>query len=462
MNSFLLIALVLTSVAVLWSVLLTLQVHEHRRYACKSLRREPGSWHAPPGVLVCVPCKGLDLDLAIHLRSVVTQDYPNYRVRFIVDSIDDSACAVIQQVMLQTSVPCELLVAGTCNGSGQKVHNLRCATANLPDDVEVLVFFDSDARPPAHAVARFVDHCCRGGLEVATGYRWLVPRRPSLVNLTLASINAAIAGLMKHHGWNLIWGGSWAISREQFLKTAVADAWHGTLSDDLVASRVMRLAGIDVVYEPGCMAASPIDVTWKEAVLFLRRQFLICRCYAPLWWWATVPLMVFQSLVLFGGLVLAWLLARDGNALWFWPLLASSTLYALAVLRSHWRQSVWRDRVPGESRIVRAAERFDNWAAPWSCLFAAGAMLISAVGRSIIWRGMYYHIGRAGRVTLLGRVPDEHQRRAMLLANRERARRDKAARIAARSGEEVAAATQDSSTDDDAPNTALTKTRRVA
>ena len=301
MNGTVLIALLLSGVALLWAVLLTLQVYEHKRYVGASLRTAPGKWGVPPGVLVCVPCKGLDLDLADNLRCVLTQDYPKYRVRFVVDSADDPASAVIKQLMSEASVPCELLIAGRCIDSGQKVHNLCHATAELPDDVEVLVFFDSDARPAPDAVARLTESVCRGGLQVATGYRWFVPQRLTLANLTLASVNAAAASLYKHHGWNLIWGGSWAITRELFERTAIADAWRGTLSDDLVASRVLRLAGVRIVFEPGCMATSPIDATWKEAVTFLRRQFLICRCYAPMWWWATVPLMVLQPLVLFGG-----------------------------------------------------------------------------------------------------------------------------------------------------------------
>jgi cellulose synthase/poly-beta-1,6-N-acetylglucosamine synthase-like glycosyltransferase len=430
-NGYLLIALLLAGIALAWAVLLTLQVHEHKRFVSASLRKPASRWQEPPVVLVCVPCKGLDLDLADNLRCVLKQDYPNYRVRFVVDAADDPARAVIDQLIRETAVPCELLVAGTCTDSGQKVHNLCYATAELPEEIAVLVFYDSDARPAPDSVTRLVNCVCRDGLQVATGYRWFVPRCLTLANLTLASINAAVAGLFKHHGWNLIWGGSWAITRELFENTAVAHAWRGTLSDDLVASRVLRLAGATVVFEPGCMATSPIDVTWKEAATFLRRQFLICRCYAPMWWWATAPLTVLQPLVLFGGVAWAGLLACAGNASWFWPLLPSGMLYALTVLRGHWRQAVWRPYVQGAPTVLRATARFDRWAAPWSCLFAAGTMLTSAVGRSIMWRDIHYHIGPAGRITLLGRMPGKQQRREMLATNLQRRDHERAARLAA-------------------------------
>ena len=431
-------ALLLAGVALLWAVLMTLQVHEHKRYVRVSLRSAPRPWHAPPHVLVCVPCKGLDLDLASNLRCVLSQNYPNFRVRFVVESVADPAHAVIQRLIATSSVPCELLVAGTCTDSGQKVHNLCCATAELPDDVQVLAFFDSDARPAPDALARLVGRVCRGGLQVATGYRWFVPHRPSVANLTLASVNAAVASLLNHQGWNLVWGGSWAVTRELFEKTALADAWRGTLSDDLVASRVMRSAGVKVAFEPGCMAASLIDVNWREAATFLRRQFLIGRCYAPFWWWATIPLMVLQPLVLLGGLAFAPVLAWQGNPFWFWPLLVSAALYALAVLRSCWRQATWSSRVNGAPDALRAAARFDRWAAPWSCLFAAGVMLASAVGRSITWRGICYHIGPAGRITLLGRVLSAEERREMIAEQARQVDRDKAARRAAADADKVA------------------------
>jgi hypothetical protein len=188
---------------------------------------------------------------------------------------------------------------------------------------------------------------------------------------------------------------------------------------------------VSIVFEPGCMAASPIEVTWKQAASFLRRQFIICRCYAPVWWWVTVPFMLLLPLMLFGGVPLATILAHDGSRYWFWPLLVSGTLYVLSILRSRWRQVVWIHRVQGAPHLLRAAARFDVWAAPLSCLFAAGTMAMSAVGRSITWRGIHYHIGAAGRITMLGRAPDAEQRRNMLAANARRREQEKAANRAA-------------------------------
>lgn len=433
MSAILLIALLLATIALLWSALLTLQAHEHQRYARAALKAPSRPWIRPPKALVCVPCKGLDLELADNLHCVLSQVYPNYRVRFVVESESDPACNAIRKLMAAAVVPCELIVAGTCTDSGQKVHNLLAATANLPDDVEVLAFFDSDARPAPHALGRLVDRVYRSTrLQVATGYRWFVPRRANLATLALTSANASLAGLMSHRGLNLVWGGTWAVSRSVFEKTALTEAWRGTLSDDLVASRVMRSAGVKLAFEPGCMVASPVEVTWREAFAFLRRQFLIGRCYSPIWWWTAIPLLILQFTVLFGGLMLGayWATQRVEN--WYVPLVVSGTLYALASLRAHWRQAIWCNRldIDGSFKGLRAAARFDRWASPATALLTVAAMLASAIGKTIVWRGIHYHIGAAGRVTLLGRVPNRDEYSSMLWRQRRKTKKDKAEYIA--------------------------------
>jgi hypothetical protein len=138
-----------------------------------------------------------------------------------------------------------------------------------------------------------------------------------------------------------------------------------------------------------------------------------------------------QPLVLCGAVALAWVWARQGNTHWYWPLLVSALLYALAVVRGHWRQATWTPRVKGPATALRAAARFDRWASPFTCLFAAGTMLAATVGRSIVWRGIHYHIGPAGRITLLGFVPNPQQQCEMLAVQTARLDRDKAASRAA-------------------------------
>jgi hypothetical protein len=88
-------------------------------------------------------------------------------------------------------------------------------------------------------------------------------------------------------------------------------------------------------------------------------------------------------------------------------------------------------------------------------------MLSSLTGRSILWRGIHYHIGTAGRITLLGRALDRQQRREILAVNDQRLNREKAACAATRS-HESAAASQTSASHDALRATEFASPRRVA
>ena len=88
----------IASLALVTSILLTLNAFEHQRYARGSFKEElngPGSGH----VAVIVPCKGVEFSLADNLRRLLVQDYEDYEVHFVVESADDCACSIIQKLI---------------------------------------------------------------------------------------------------------------------------------------------------------------------------------------------------------------------------------------------------------------------------------------------------------------------------------------------------------------------------
>jgi cellulose synthase/poly-beta-1,6-N-acetylglucosamine synthase-like glycosyltransferase len=140
---------------------------------------------------------------------------------------------------------------------GQKVHNLLAATVELSSDVEILAFVDSDARPRPQWLRMLVQRLDRPDAGAATGYRWFIPQRPTLANHLLYSINAAAAVLVGPGKRRLVWGGSWAIRRDVLVSSGLRESWRQTLSDDLVAARVLSRARQHVEPEPACMLVSP-------------------------------------------------------------------------------------------------------------------------------------------------------------------------------------------------------------
>lgn len=394
---------ILAVVALAVSAVLTLHKWECRRFVRRALTNPVQRDEAIRAILV-VPCKGADVGQEENLRALFEQRHIDYQLRFVVEDEHDSAAELIADLQTEyPHVPSELLIAGRAVESGQKVHNLLVATENLPADVNVLAFVDSDARPGPEWLAALASRLDGPQIGARTGYRWMIPERMTWPNLLVYSINCSVAGMYSRHRLNSVWGGAWAIRRELFEQSGIREAWFGTLSDDLVVTRVLRASGLRIEFEPWCLTASPVDMTASEAINFLRRQFLLVRRYAPLHWWLA---LVGGSLLqggLWGAAALTLGLAVARQT-WWPPAAACLALYGLAVFRGWLGQSAFRARLADQEAKLAWPRRFDVGLGPLAGICGWLAMLSSLVGSSMTWRGIRYWISPGGRVLLLGRI----------------------------------------------------------
>ncbi|HEY1600888.1 MAG TPA: glycosyltransferase [Pirellulales bacterium] len=393
--------LVLAACAMAQVLLLTLQTYEHRRFARSRLRNaRTTAMHAR--IRLLAPCKGVDVGLADNLRPLLAQDYPNYEVVFIVESADDPACNTIRQLMVESrSVPVRLLISGKAVETGQKVHNLLAGTADLPTDVEILAFVDSDARPHPAWLRLLVQRLDAPGAAAATGYRWFVPTRPSLAAYIQYSINACAAVMYRADARRLVWGGSWAIRRDKFEECGLRAAWHGTLSDDLVASRVLRKARMRVEFEPACMLPSPLELDVGQMFEFLRRQYIVGRTYAVRNWTLGFAAIVTTAVAFWAGLAAIGVGLIVG-ANWTWiPALFCCSWYVLNVARGYMRRATARTYFADRFPVLARACLFDAWCIPLTALVNASAMVAAALGSRITWRGNTYRIYQGGRISVI-------------------------------------------------------------
>ena len=98
-----------------------------------------------PSVVVFCPCKGIDPDFEKNVRSILDQDYSNFKVQFVVESENDEAYRALSAIGATN-----ILVAGEAIDCGQKVHNLLAAVYHTGATADIYVFCDSDARFPRH------------------------------------------------------------------------------------------------------------------------------------------------------------------------------------------------------------------------------------------------------------------------------------------------------------------------
>lgn len=404
------IYLIVAGAVIVQSLLLALQTWEHCRYvrSCMRARRQ----HRPTGrVALFAPCKGLDIDLASNLRALLVQDYDDYEVTFIVESADDPAYAAIRQVIAEhPSVPTHVVIAGRATDSGQKVHNLRVATQHLSPRIKYLAFVDSDACPRPEWLRTLVARLDQPGIGAVTGYRWFTPENATLANALVYSMNCDLITLLTHSSHYLIWGGSWAIRRDVFDAVALHDAWQGTVSDDLVASRVMRKHRLEVRFEPVGVIASPLDVSFRSAMSFVRRQYLLTRLYTFHWWLFGLLAAACTNAIWLGNLgMLAWSLWSGALSPWI-PLSVSAALYLVTVYRGWMRQNLLKTYFPDWQQAGRHVRLMDIFANPLVELAHWTGIAIAAVGRHIHWRGIRYCVLPGGQVREILRLGEAGQR----------------------------------------------------
>ena len=380
-----------------------LQTWEHRRFAKSRLAGLHNCRQTGKAELM-VPCRGLDVGLEDNLHRLMSQDYDDYRVSFIVESAADPVHSLIGRARAaHPEIDSRVVYAGKSAWSGQKVHNLRAAAAEIDDDVEFVAFVDSDARPRPEWLRAMLANLSAPGVGAVTGYRWFVPERASVANHLLYGINCNAALLLGNKAPNFVWGGSWAIRRETFERLDIPKAWNGTLSDDLVASRELRRAGLRVAFEPAAMVESPLDHSLSGMASFMRRQFIIGRYYSPLFWTTGLACTTVANLALLGGLIAVGLALAVSPAAALGPAAVCGLLYAANVFRGAVRQTLALEYFPHLKETLQQARTFDVWAGPLVGLANWFALLSSVVGRHITWRGITYRIFPGGQIQLVDR-----------------------------------------------------------
>ena len=360
-------------------------------YARRRLLRHSG-FYAPRVAVLC-PCKGTEPGLEANLTALCEFDYSNfnYEIFFILASQDDPAYSVLRRLAERSRAKAHIVIAGPPEGCGEKVHNLRSAVRQLPEEFEALVFTDSDGRPGRHWLQKLVAPLGDGRVGAATTMRWFLPNRENLATALLAAWNAPIVTLLGENRRNFCWGGGTAIRRSVFEQANVLEEWQNSVSDDYSLTRALEHIGRPIVFVPECLTVSLATANFAGLMEFTNRQIVITRVYAPWLWYRAAATHGLYCLTLALGVyatletVLASRPAFQLLALTFLPVL-------LSVIRGALRLSALTEVLPvWKSKLVQTA-----WI--WTVLnvFVPFLYVLNFVNslftRKIRWRGIQYEL----------------------------------------------------------------------
>ena len=303
--------------------------------------------------------------------------------------------------------PARLIVAGRAEDCSQKIHNLRAATAKLADDIKHLAFFDCDGRPRPHWLRTAIYKHYLPRIGATTGYRWLIPEKPTVANHLVAAINCNVMAVLGRESHHFVWGGSWAIRRETFERLGIRDAWQNMLSDDLVASAALGRAGLEVRFDPACVLMSTVDFNWTQMFEFVRRQYCITRHYSFRWWLVALAAATVANLAWIASIAMFSLAIVARPHLAWLPAGALTLLYGVGVYRGWAMQSLAAVYSPDHRRELRGARRW-HIAGNFAVNFVQWLGLIaSAFGHRIRWRSIDYRLDSTGRVIFKRIVANE-------------------------------------------------------
>lgn len=326
-----------------------------------------------PGVVVFCPCRGVDPGFRENVRSILNQDYPRFRVVFIVDSSSDPAAVVLSEMNAT------VLVAGESTKCGQKVHNLIHGVTQAAGDAEVFVFCDADARFPAQWIGWLVSPLNGDDVAVSTGYRWYAAEDGRLANLLRSAWNASVVTALGKHGRNFAWGGSMALRKDVFERIGVLTVWEGAVSDDYAVTHAAARAGKRIVFVPQCLVPSYGDCSWRDLLEFTTRQILITRVYDPSMWRAALVTQTIFNIAFWGGLLLPW------------PyILITPALYLLSGIKSYIRYEAVATVLPRGALSKHRASYI--LLGPFTALLFEYNLIRSALTRSITWRQIRYRL----------------------------------------------------------------------
>jgi hypothetical protein len=387
-------------------VLYCLVCYRNYRFVLSKGRKERGMVGK---TILVVPCKGLDDGFEKNISSFFRQDYDDYSIWFVVQDKADPAyqqLLAIKEKMAGASNAKEvrILVAGLTTGCSQKVHNLLHAYSQTADDVVIMAFADSDVCARTDWLGHLV-HPLRkkGPFGASSGYRWFVPTKVNMATLALASMNSKVVQGMGPYGFNHTWGGSMAIRRQVFKELKIDQVWAKSITDDLSLSRVVKEAGLDIAFVPGCIVPSYVSMNWSELLEFARRQFIITRITTPKLWVVGLVSVTFSVVGLWGGAAAAIYAWMKGYAYWGMYAAVPAVFLLGHPLKAWLRQKTSAVVLDDQSEGLKAANRGDmllSWLWPPLLL---GIILASAVCNTITWRGIRYKVLGPINVVVLGK-----------------------------------------------------------
>lgn len=343
----------------------------------------PQSW--PPCALI-VPVAGNHPSTASALLSLAEQDYPDFNIFFVTETIDDSAAPIIASLE-RAYDNIHHVVAGRAAGCSQKNHNTLTAIA-AAGDAAILAFCDSTHIAKTNFLRCLVAPLARQECAFTTGYHEVEPQDNEIVTLAYTLSVMFMRFMQGIPGLAQPWGGAMAMTAKAFRQYNVQRLWATNVVDDCSLAALLARKHIHVRLCPAAIlktTASNHNLSvWRA---WLDRQILFLKFCMPGQW---LGLGLVCALMI---LPLSWCIISCADGILnigtaTAPFLALCWLCAVI-----WVIGAWRAYIPRPIPIP-------NWLLAFlsACLMFALAYFSTLNKHSILWNHAIYSVDKGGKV----------------------------------------------------------------
>ncbi|MFO0013672.1 MAG: glycosyltransferase [Planctomycetota bacterium] len=361
-----------------------------------------------PEAAVVLCLRGGDPFLNRCVEALLQQDYPCYRMIFIVDHERDPAMEILRSALENASMSnYELQLLSDPPGScSLKCSSLIQAYRSLPDSTVILAQLDADTIPHPSWLRELATGLESDGVGAVTGNRWYAPEISSQGALVRHVWNAA--AIVQMSWYRIAWGGTLAIKVSTIQQAKLDERWSQALCEDTMLSRQLARIGQRVEFAPNLIMVNREDCSLASFIPWVTRQLLTARLYHRAW-----PLVVVHGIASAAILVSGWFwvatLVFRGRYEHAGLLAIAMSVFQVALVLL----VLWIGRAV-ESALARAGRR-ELWGQPsfarWLWIVTltqwvySWALLRCLVSRSTHWRGIHYRIGGPWGIKMEGYQP---------------------------------------------------------
>ncbi len=358
-----------------------------------------------PRAAVLLPLRGADPTLPGCLRGLLTQNYPRYDLKIIVDHRDDPSWDLVQRIVAEaqaTHVEIRALEARR-DSCSLKISALVQAVGALDDSYEAVVLVDADVEVYPDWLRDLATPLTEPGVGASNGVRWFVPAGAGWGTLVRYLWNAAACTQML--ALRIPWGGSLAFRADALRDSGLVDLWTRSFSEDVGSYRALRKLGLTVRTVGAATLACRESTDLPDCFRFIRRQLLAARLYHDSW-----PLILAQGvgqalapaavlLLLVAALAAGWW----GRAAWMAALLVVPFL-ALAAGLAYVERLIC-PMLAGRGGATVPVSWKAVAAIPLTQAVYLVCLLSAATLRKVDWRGITYEVKAPLKVRMIEYCP---------------------------------------------------------